>query len=82
MPTPPFVKLSLTSPNLHGENVKEAQHALRDNKYGNYHPGKADGRYGDHTAHAVRTAKYWLGMPRSKWTGPERYGASPSRRGT
>ena len=72
MPTP-FIKLSLSSPVQSGDNVREAQHALKDSKYGNFHPGKVDGHYGDHTAAAVRTAKYMLGFPKRKWKGPERF---------
>jgi len=69
----PFTPLHLTSPVVSGDEVREAQHALRDNKWGSFHPGKVDGHYGDHTAAAARSAKYWLGYPRSQWTGPDRF---------
>lgn len=68
-----FQKLSLTSPTIKGDHVRDAQHALKDNKYGSFNPGKVDGHYGDHTAAATRRAKYWLGMPKSKWKGPDRF---------
>ncbi len=73
MANPPFVKLHLTTPPASGDEVREAQHALKENRFGNFHPGKTDGHYGDHTAAAARRAKYWLGYPRSKWTGRDRF---------
>lgn len=73
MPTT-FQPLSLASPNQTGDQVKEAQHNLKENVFNhNFHPGKTDGHYGDHTAAAVRTAKWWLGFPKKQWTGKDRF---------
>lgn len=69
----PFVKLSLTTPHLEGDEVRAAQHALRENSYENYHPGRITGRYDEQTAHAARLAKYMLGFPKRTWKGPERF---------
>jgi len=70
----PFVALHLTTPVVTGEHVREAQHALKDNRFGqNFHPGKTDGHYGDHTAAAARRAKYELGFRKSSWKGRKRF---------
>jgi hypothetical protein len=50
--------LSLTSPPMKGEDVKEAQRLLR--KYGTW-TGKIDGVYGEMTARATAQAKFKLG---------------------
>lgn len=72
MPTT-FQKLDLTTPVAAGDDVRAAQHALKENRFGNFHPGKTDGHYGDHTAAATRRAKYWLGFRKAAWTGAERF---------
>jgi hypothetical protein len=38
---------------------------LAHNRFGNFHPGKIDGEYGEATAAAVRRAKYALGYAKS-----------------
>lgn len=73
MPETPFTAIELTSPNVAGDQVRYAQRALKESKYGDFHPGKIDGHYGDHTASAARSAKYWLGYPKREWRGPRRF---------
>lgn len=54
---------------MHGKDVSIVQHRLAgegEGKFGNYHPGKVDGEYGEHTAGAARRAKYWLGYKGSE----------------
>lgn len=55
--------LQLTSPLTHGEDVKLAQkHLAGDNVFGhNFHPGKADGQFGETTGAACVRAKAFLG---------------------
>lgn len=50
--------LSLTSPPMTGDDVREYQLALRTRKY---LTGEADGVYGPVTAQATFRAKYWIG---------------------
>lgn len=50
--------LSLTSPRMKGQDVKDAQRLLRSK---GYQPGKIDGIYGEQTAAASVKAKYALG---------------------
>jgi CHAP domain/Putative peptidoglycan binding domain len=52
--------LHLTSPMMHGPDVKDLQTLLLKFKY--YH-GELDGEFGPLTAQAVYRAKYWLGYP-------------------
>jgi len=53
---------ALSTPPMHGEDVKKMQRALRDCRYGDFMRGAAiDGVYGVYTAQAVYRAKYWLG---------------------
>lgn len=56
--------LHLTTPFMHGADVKAAQHLLAKSRFGDFHPGRADGSYGEHSAAATRRAKYWLGYSR------------------
>jgi CHAP domain len=60
-----FRTLHLTSPQMHGQDVKDAQYLLAGNNRfkQNYHPGPRDGSYGEDTAAATKRAKYWLGYP-------------------
>jgi hypothetical protein len=58
--------LELTSPPIKNEVVRELQLMLRHNPYGTFDPGATDGIYEEHTAAAVRRAKYWLGYPESR----------------
>jgi len=54
--------LHLTSPLMHGADVKAAQHKLADNVFGqNFQSGKVDGQFGETTMRACKRAKYWLG---------------------
>jgi hypothetical protein len=56
--------LHLTSPLMQGADVKVAQlrlHGDSDAKFGNFHPGGADGEYGERSAAATRRGKHWLG---------------------
>lgn len=70
----PFQKITLVTPVAQGDHVRDAQNLLKENVFNqNFHPGKTDGHYGDHTAAAARRAKYWLGFRRNKWTGAERF---------
>lgn len=57
-----FRKLNLTTPPMSGPDVTEAQTQLHTSRFGDFHPGKVDGTYGNHTAAAVRRAKYWTGV--------------------
>jgi Putative peptidoglycan binding domain/CHAP domain len=50
--------LSLTSPNMSGEDVEYAQRLLKRN---GYYTAKVDGEFGPLTAQACQRAKYWLG---------------------
>lgn len=63
--------LKLTSPHLRGQDVELAQALLTRGKggFGNFHPGKVDGNYGENTASATRRAKYALGYPQKKVDG-------------
>jgi peptidoglycan hydrolase-like protein with peptidoglycan-binding domain len=58
--------LTLTSPPMRGEQVRELQLELRHNPYGVFEPGPIEGVYDEETAAAVRRAKYWLGYPESR----------------
>ena len=58
--------LTLTSPPMRGESVRELQLLLRHNPYGTFEPGRDDGVYDEPTAAATRRAWYWLGCPDSK----------------
>jgi peptidoglycan hydrolase-like protein with peptidoglycan-binding domain len=59
----------LTSPPMRGKDVTTAQHHLAKNKFGeNYHPGKADGVFGENTAGAAYRAKFALGYPKKQLT--------------
>lgn len=53
--------LHLTTPLMHGDDVKKAQRLLAHSRFGDFHPGRDDGEYGEHSAAATRRAKYWLG---------------------
>jgi len=59
--------LVLTSPHMHGQNVKDAQWLLaggnRFKGLAPYKDGQLDGDYGPKTAAAAKSAKYWLGYP-------------------
>lgn len=59
--------LVLTTPQIHGQKVKDAQWLLaghnRFKGLAPYKDGKVDGVYGPVTAAAVRSAKYWVGYP-------------------
>lgn len=62
--------LAVTSPMMHGDDVKHAQRMLSSDapgtKYGNFHPGKVDGVYGPICGKAARRAKYFLGYPEER----------------
>ena len=60
--------LYLTNPPLKGDDVKRVQRLLAKGNVWkrNFHPGKADGNYGEQTAKSVRDAKYFLGYPKKK----------------
>jgi hypothetical protein len=58
--------LELTSPPMRSGLVREMQLMLRHNPYGTFEPGSTEGVYDEHTAAAVRRAKYWLGYPESR----------------
>src|SRR5215831_9419961 len=55
----------LTSPSMHGEEVKKLQRTLAGHNHfkENYHPGKADGKFGEQTGGAAFRAKFALGYP-------------------
>jgi hypothetical protein len=55
--------LTLTSPAMQGEHVRELQLMLRHNPYGTFEPGQDEGVFDEPTASATRRAKYWLGYP-------------------
>lgn len=65
--------LGLTTPLRTGEEVEHAQRLLADDgnrsRFGNFHPGPADGEFGEMTARACKRAKYWLGYPTAKIAG-------------
>lgn len=62
--------LHLTSPLMHGSDVKTAQLHLAANVFGqNFQPGKADGDFGESTARACIRAKFWLGYPQREQVG-------------
>lgn len=50
--------LHLTTPHMHGDDVKHLQSQL---EYHKWYDGVLDGEYGLYTAQAVYRAKYWLG---------------------
>jgi hypothetical protein len=71
--TPEFAKpLILTTPHLHGQNVRDAQWLLAGhNRFAGlatYKDGPVDGDYGPLTATATARARYWLGYPTAKQT--------------
>lgn len=54
--------LFLTTPHMHGEDVRRLQRALNESRYGDFLRGTGvDGDFGVYTAQAVYRAKYWLG---------------------
>lgn len=55
--------LQLTSPLMHGPDVKSAQGRLEHNPFGNFEPGRIDGQFGDQAAGACVRAKYKIGYP-------------------
>src|SRR4051794_36877301 len=55
-----IVRLTITSPFMHNEDVRRVQARL---KLHNYLQGPVDGIFGPDTARAVKRAKYWLGYP-------------------
>jgi hypothetical protein len=61
------VPLGLTTPNMRGNNVRDAQWLLsghnRFKGLAPYKDGAIDSIYGSLTAQATRRAKYWLGYP-------------------
>ena len=58
--------LTLTSPPMRGEAVRELQLLLRHNSFGIFDPGRDDGVFDQKTAAATRRAWYWLGCPDSQ----------------
>lgn len=60
---------TLTSPHMHGGDVKDIQYLLQHNKFGDFKPGAHDGEYGEQTALAARHAKWQLGYPKRKLNG-------------
>jgi len=62
----------LTSPHERSQRVKDIQYLLKgNNRFKGLAPfkdGKLDGEYGPLTAQAVRSAKRWLGYPKSAQT--------------
>jgi hypothetical protein len=62
--------LVLTSPHLHGADVKAAQRLLASNRFKeNYKPGKVDADYGQASADATKRAKFCVGYPKNKIDG-------------
>jgi CHAP domain len=61
--------LVLTSPHMHGPNVRDVQYLLAHNKFGNFRPGSLDGQYGPETAQAAKRAKWLLGYRKSEVNG-------------
>lgn len=64
-----FHRIGLTNPLTRGREVRVAQELLKHNRFGVFYGGKVDGIFGDHTAHAAHSAKYWLGYPRKHLDG-------------
>lgn len=64
----PGFPLGLTSPQIAGRLVREAQRALATNEFGDFQPGRIDGIFGEETARAIRRAKYWLGYEEANQT--------------
>lgn len=58
-----------SEPMLRGENVLAAQRALRDNRYGNFRPGRPDGFWGPKSHAATQRAKYAIGYKNQRVTG-------------
>lgn len=58
--------ITLTTPPMRGEQIRELQLMLRHNPYGTFEPGQAEGVFDEQTASATRRAKYWLGYPESQ----------------
>jgi hypothetical protein len=56
-------RLTLTSPPIRGERVRELQLMLRHNPFGTFDPRRDDGVYDELTAAATRRAWYWMGCP-------------------
>src|SRR6266498_962683 len=56
-------RLTLTSPPMRGERVRELQLMLRHNPFGTFEPGRDAGLYDEQTAAATRRAWYWIGCP-------------------
>ncbi len=55
--------LQLANPDMTGQDVVAAQELLKQNAFGTFDPGKADGDFGRTTAGAVWRAKWELGYP-------------------
>ncbi len=58
--------VTLTSPSMRSDHVRELQLMLRHNPFGTFEPGQLEGIYDERTAAATRRAKYWLGYPESQ----------------
>jgi hypothetical protein len=56
-------RLTLTSPPMRGDRVRELQMMLRHNPFGTFDPHREDGVYDEQTAAATRRAWYWIGCP-------------------
>lgn len=61
--------LHLANPLLTGPDVEACQRLLAHNRYGDFHPGGADGEYGPNTARATHRARYALGYPDAEVSG-------------
>jgi hypothetical protein len=63
-------QLTLTSPLMHGPDVRELQRLLGRNPFGSFIHEAPDSQFGPMTDQACTHAKYWLGFPAS---GPNRW---------
>ena len=58
--------LALTSPHMHGDDVKAAQkrlHGWGRSKFRSFHPGEVTGKFNEDTASASKEARFFLGFP-------------------
>ena len=53
--------LTLTTPPMHGPDVRRAQKLLNENRFGDFLDGDINAVFDDATARACRLARYWLG---------------------
>ena len=66
--------LVLTSPEMRGPLVKQAQRAMAHNEFGTFYDGALDGIYGELTSQGAHRTKFWIGYDEDNLNGV--YGAA------